>query len=178
MKILGLDASLNCTGYAIYDTDKNDIVLVDKIHTRIKNATPTLGRRIEAIVTHLSHVMFWHAVDIVVIEDIYVGNNANAAIPLGMLRGAILQMVYGMDCGDMLSIATKSMKKNVAGKGNASKEETYEAIKKLYSHNPIVMAALGEELMSKDNLKKNEDMADACGIVHSYVKDPCTAFMI
>lgn len=178
MKILGLDASLNCTGYAIYDTDVNDIILVDKFHTSIKKATPTLGRRIESICTHISHVMFWNAIDIVVIEDIYVGNNANAAIPLGMLRGALLETVYGMECGDMLGITTGQMKKGVTGNGQASKENTFDKILELYGKNEVVKAALGKELSSKNNSKKNEDMADACGLVHSYVHDPYIAFAI
>lgn len=177
MRIMGLDASLSTTGYAIYDTDLKDFIVVDKIRTSIKKATPTTGRRIEAICIELSHLMFFQDVDVVVIEDIYINQqqSASAAIPLGMLRGAIQETVYELDYEDLYVIESGKMKKAVTGKGNSNKEKTYECVKELYKNSKAVIDALGDELISANNSMKNEDMADAVGVVHSYLSDPSLA---
>lgn len=174
MRIMGIDASPSCTGIAIYDTDINDFILVTKIRTSIKKATPTLGKRIEYIMIELSHLLFWNAVDVVIIEDIYV-NKVSSAIPLAMTRGAIQETVYGLEYEELLTIASGTMKKAVTGKGNADKEKTYDCVKKHYEHSKIVQEALGEKLVSNNNAQKNEDMADACGLVYAYLTDPTLA---
>lgn len=175
MRLMGIDASPRSTGYAIYDTDIQDFIEVNKIQTTIKKATPTLGKRVDFISTELSQLLFLNAVDIVVIEDIYV-QQVSAAIPLAMLRGSIQETIYGLDYDDLHVIASGKMKKAVAGNGNASKEETYEAVKRIYKNSAAVIEALGEVLISKNNAQKNEDMADAIGLVHAYLTDPSLAY--
>ena len=174
MRIMGIDASPSTTGYAIYDTELQDFILVGKIRTSYKKSTPTLGRRVEYINIELSQIMFWNAVDVVVTEDIYV-QQVSSAIPLATLRGAIQETVYGLDYDELYVIESGKMKKAVAGKGNAGKQETYDAVKQIYAHSVAVQEALGKELISKDNAQKNEDMADAVGIVHAYLTDPSLA---
>lgn len=177
MRIMGIDASPSTTGYAIYDTDIKDFIKVNKIRTSIKKATPTIGKRVEQICIELSHEMFLNEVDVVVIEDIYVNQqqSASATIPLGMLRGAIQLTVYELDYEDLYVIESSKMKKAVTGKGNCNKQATYDAVKKIYKKSKAVRDALGKELISKNNSHKNEDMADAVGIVHAYLKDPSLA---
>lgn len=172
---MGIDASPRSTGYAIYDTDIQDFILVDKIQTTIKKATPTIGRRVEAISIHISQLLFWNAVDVVLIEDIYV-NQVSSAIPLAMLRGSIQETVYGLDYEELGVIASGKMKKAVTGNGSASKEETYDAVKRIYKNSTAVIEALGEQLISNNNAQKNEDMADAVGLVHAYLTDPSLAY--
>lgn len=174
---MGLDASLSSTGFAIYDTDLKDFIKIDKIRTSIKKATPTVARRIEEICTKLSHEMFLNLVDVVVIEDIYVNHrqSASSVIPLGMLRGAIQETVFGLEYENLYVIETKKMKKAITGTGNASKEATYNMLKDIYKDSETVQKALGDILISDNNSKKNEDMSDAIGIVHSYLKDASLA---
>ncbi len=175
MRIMGIDASPSCTGVAIFDTEINNFIEITKIRTSIKKATPTLGKRVESLIVELSHLIFWNAVDIIVIEDVYV-QQVSSAIPLAITRGAIQTMVYDLGYDDLFVIASSVMKKAVTGKGNASKEKTYECVKKHYQYSKLVQEVLGEKLMSKDNAKKNEDMSDACGLVYTYLKDPSLAY--
>lgn len=178
MRIMGLDASASCTGYAIYDTEIGDFILVDKIRTSKKKATPTMAKRIEYLCDELSHIMFWNYVDVVVIEDLFISNQPNqvaSAISLAMVRGAIQQLIYELEYEGLHVMETKKMKKAVTGNGNANKEFTYETVKQLYKDSIVVAAALGEELISKNNAQKNEDMADAVGLVHAYLTDPSLA---
>lgn len=173
MKIMSLDASLSSTGYAVYDTNLADYIVVDRIRTSIKKATPTTAKRIEFIVTELSHIMFWNAVDIVLIEDIYIGmQQASSVIPLAMLRGAIQETVYGLDYDNLYVSESSKIKKEVVGKGNASKEDVYNTIKDKYSYSSVVKEALGDELISKNGPDKNEDKSDAVALIDAYLSNP------
>lgn len=174
MRIAGIDASPSTTGIAIYDTELDDFILVTKIRTSIKKATPTLGRRVEHICAELSQILFWNAVDVVVTEDIYV-NQVSSAIPLAMLRGAIQETVYGLDYESLQVITAGRVKKAVTGNGNADKQLMYDTVKQLYKNSKAVEEALGTELISNNNAQKNEDMADAVGIVHAYRVNPSLA---
>jgi Holliday junction resolvasome RuvABC endonuclease subunit len=171
---MGIDASPSTTGYAIYDTDIQDFIKIDKIQTSIKKATPSLGRRVEAICIELSHLLFLNEVDVVVTEDIYI-NQVSSAIPLAVLRGAIQETIYGLDYEELFVIEASKIKKAVTGNGNANKQSMYDTVKKLYKHSKVVKAALGKKLLSKNNSQKNEDMADAVGIVHTYLTDASLA---
>lgn len=175
MRIMGIDASPSTTGYAIYDTVLKDFIVVDKIRTSKKKATPTIGKRVNAICTDLSHIIFLNAVDIIIIEDIYV-QQVSSAIPLAMLRGSIQETVYGLDYDELYAISSSQMKKAVTGKGNASKQDTYDTVKRIYRKSKAARVALGKELLSMNNAHKNEDMADAIGIVHSYLVDPSLVY--
>jgi Holliday junction resolvasome RuvABC endonuclease subunit len=174
MRIMGIDASPSTTGYAIYDTDIKDFIKVSKIQTSKKKATPSLGRRIEVICIELSHELFLNEVDVVVTEDIYV-NQVSSAIPLATLRGALQETVYGLDYDELHVIEAGKIKKEVTGSGNASKQAIYDTVKRLYKTSMAVREALGKKLMSKNNSQKNEDMADAVGIVHAYLSNPSLA---
>lgn len=178
MRIMGLDASASSTGYAIYDTEIGDFILIDKIRTSKKKATPTMAKRIEYLCAELSQIMFWNCVDVVVTEDIFISNQPNqvaSAISLAMVRGALQQLIYDLEYDGLHVIETKKMKKAVTGNGNANKEFTYNTVKELYKDSKVVMEALGDELISKNNAHKNEDMADAVGLVHAYRIDPSLA---
>lgn len=173
MRIMALDASLSTTGYAIYDTIIDDFVKADKIRTSIKKATPTQAKRVDYICTELSHILFWEAIDVVLIEDIYIGmQQPSSIIPLAILRGAIQETVYGLEYDNLLVAESSKIKKEVVGKGNASKEAVYDELKRKYAHSKVVMNALGDKLMSKDNNDKNEDISDAIALIDAYLSSP------
>lgn len=177
MRIMALDASLSSTGYAIFDTELADFTHVDRIRTSIKKATPTTAKRIESIVTQLSHLMFWNAVDIILIEDIYVGQlQASSVIPLAMLRGAIQETVYGLDYDTLWVSQSSKIKKEVVGKGNASKQDVYDLVKDKYSYSSVVKEALGDELISKTGPDKNEDKSDAVALIDGYLSNPSIVY--
>lgn len=173
MRIMALDASLSSTGLAIYDTTMEDFVKADKIRTSVKKATPTQARRVEYICTELSHLLFWNAVDLVLIEDIYIGMlQPSSVIPLAILRGAIQETIYGLEYDELLVAESSKIKKEVVGKGNASKEDVYNELKKKYAHSKVVIEALGDELICKNNSNKNEDISDAIALIDAYLSNP------
>jgi Holliday junction resolvasome RuvABC endonuclease subunit len=91
------------------------------------------------------------------------------------LRGAIQETIYGLDYEELFVIEASKIKMAVTGNGNANKQSMYATVKKLYKHSKVVKAALGKKLLSKNNSQKNEDMADAVGIVHTYLTDASLA---
>ena len=177
MRIMGLDASLSSTGFAIYDTELGDFVRAEKIRTSIKKDTPTQASRVRQICMELSHIMFWEAVDVVLIEDIYIGmQQPSSVIPLAILRGAIQETVYGLNYDSLLVTESSKIKKCVVGKGNASKEDVYNELKRKYIHSKTVIHALGEQLNCKNNKDKNEDISDAIALIDAYLSDPSIVY--
>lgn len=174
MIIMGIDASPSTTGVAIYDTKVKDFVLITKIQTKIKKATPTNSKRRDLICNELSYLMWTYSVDVVVLENVHI-QQLSAALPLAILRGAIEQMIFANGYKEYYTYEASVIKKIVTGKGNAKKEDMYNFIKLQYRKSKTVQAALGSQLVSKDNAEKNEDMADACGIIHAYLTDPDAA---
>lgn len=173
MRIMALDASISSTGYAIYDTIIGDYVKADKIRTSIKKITPTRAKRVDYICMEISHLLFWEAVDVVLIEDIYIGmQQPSSVIPLAILRGAIQETVYGLEYDDLFVTESSKIKKAVVGNGNASKEDVYNELKRKYAHSKVVMEALGDKLMTKDNKDKNEDISDAIALIDAYLSSP------
>ncbi len=170
---MALDASLSSTGYAIYDTEVGDFIAADKIRTSIKKATPTQAKRVDHICTELSHLLFWNAIDVVLIEDIYIGmQQPSSVIPLAILRGAIQETVYGLEYEELLVAESSKIKREVVGKGNASKEAVYNELKVKYAHSEIVIKALGDTLICKNNKDKNEDISDAIALIDAYLSNP------
>lgn len=173
MRIMGIDASISSTGYAIYDTSINDFIEASKIRTSIKKATPTQQGRINQITMELSLLLLIKEVDVVLIEDIYVGmGQISSIIPLAILRGSIANMVEGLGYDALYVAESKKIKKEVVGSGNASKEDTYNVIKEKYKHSPVVKEVAGEELVSKNNKDKNEDIIDAIALIDSFLSNP------
>lgn len=169
MRILGIDAGLHTTGVAILDTDISDFILIEKINTTIKKATPTTASRTRWIAGEISQLIMEHGVDVAVIEDIFVPMNksqTSAIIPVARLRGAIEQIVT--EWLDVLYVyPTMIMKQVVGGKGNCTKVDCYNAIKARYPHSKLLQEKLGEAFIEK-NKDKNDDISDACCIAHTY----------
>lgn len=177
MIIMALDASLSCTGVAIYDTDKSDIIHVCKIETE-KDDFPTRAARLQYISTEVAKLIWNFDVGIVVCEDVFVNpRNPQSSLSLGWVRGAIELTVVEMGLEGMLTISPNEVKKGITGTGNAKKQDVYDAVKTFYANNAIVQSALADKLYGSGK-KKNEDMSDACAIAHVYVHNPTFAAMV
>ncbi len=176
MRIAGIDAGLGCTGVAIYDTTVKDFIVIEKIKSSIKKATPNTQRRIEAIVDRISALLFWNDVDVVVIEDIFVGKKKqlSAIIPAARLRGGIEQMVLAQGYSGLYVMTTSQMKKQISGKGNNGKEACHMAIKKRFKKSKLFQSEVGMTFIS-EGAKKNDDVSDACCIAYAYDQNPALA---
>ncbi|MNP13967.1 Holliday junction resolvase [compost metagenome] len=175
MRIMGIDAGLASTGIAILDTDINDFVLIEKIKTTIKKATPTTGHRARFIAGTISQWIMEYEIEAVVIEDIYINpKQPSAIIPVARLRGAIEQVVLDWEFEGLNVIKSSVMKKIVGGKGNVKKDECFHAIKQIYSHSALLQEKLGPVFIDT-GANKIDDISDACCIAHSYRVAPTAA---
>lgn len=171
MMILGIDASPSTTGFALYDSVNSDFVYIGKVRTSICKKTPTSAMRRRYICAELSHILMDYPIDEIVIEDVFI-NQLSSALPLSMLRGAIEQTVFDLGYDRLHYYSASQVKKIVAGHGQASKEDMFQAIILRFKDSKVVHNALGTELKSKNNKEKNEDMADACGVAVSFSISP------
>lgn len=82
-----------------------------KFHDRLA----LIAREIDALIAKLQP-------DIVVVERIFLGRNADSAFKLGHVRGVAVAAAIRAGC-EFVEYSTRSVKKGVTGNGAASKEQ-------------------------------------------------------
>lgn len=172
--ILALDPSLSSTGYAVLDYDYN-LIDCGKITTK-KGKIPKGDRiadledednRIYTIVNGIEkQVLSKVEIDVVVAEAQFGGNNIKTAMQLSRVRGAFIYLFKSKGLKQNYQ-EPSLVRKNLMGKGNASKEEVAEFIREFYKDNAMV-EALGE-FNDRPNKNKNSDIYDAIGIGIAYL---------
>lgn len=162
--ILGIDASLSCTGYAILEKSTKDVVFVNKKTTTTKDSEDT---RIFNITNELLEQVERYNIKEAIMEDQFLGKNASTAMKLSRLRGAI---AFGLMYKQvkLTYLQPASIRKTLMGVGNASKEEVAEFVQDMYKDN-IYVQALGE-FNDKNNKNKNSDMYDAISMGAAYIE--------
>lgn len=123
--ILGIDPGLCNTGWALLEVGSGDqdscdvgvkIVEVGLIKTPTKDS---LSARLQFLHLKIAELRCYNP-ELVIIEEGYCGVDGRSALKLGMVRGAILTAFCGTKV-EMYSPA--SIKKQVIGKGDASKQD-------------------------------------------------------
>jgi crossover junction endodeoxyribonuclease RuvC len=119
--IVGIDPGSRITGYGILQVDRDRIVHID--HGVIDvHGDKKFSRRIKEIGLQLRQIFALHNPDIVVIEQIFLGKNADSAFKLGHARG--IAMYEAELCGsEVVEYATRLVKKGITGLGQATKEQ-------------------------------------------------------
>lgn len=175
MRIAGIDAGLDSTGFAILDTAINDFIVIERIKTTKKKATPSNQHRARYIAGEISQLLMFNSVDVVVIEDIFINpKRPSAIIPVARLRGHIEQAVLDLEYPGLHVLRSTQVKQAVAGKGNSKKEDCFHAIKALYPHSKLLKKVLGPKFIG-DGKDKNDDISDACCVAHAYFVNPSVA---
>lgn len=150
MKILALDLSLKCTGYAILDTNKNEIKVITSgvVETSPKNST---GERLRNIQCLIECLLSTHDIDVVVREKGFTRHNI-ATQQIFKVVGVTEYTCsrYGFNVEE---IAPTTIKKYIGGSGKASKEEVEAGLIKL----------VGERKY------KTNDESDAVGVGCTYI---------
>ena len=129
MVVLGVDTSLRSTGYGVIKTAGSR--LVAKEWGNVPNA-PSVPhseciRRIHAEIARL--VAEWRP-DVMSVEKVIYGKNANTMMVLGEARGAVI--VAGADAGvPIYEYEPRRVKMAVCGNGLAQKEQVQRMVKTL-----------------------------------------------
>lgn len=127
MRIIGIDPGSRFTGYGIIEKDGQE---VSHVASGRINATggDTFAHRLEIIYEGLHKVLKEHSTDEAAVESIFTARNAQSTIKLGHARGVALLAIRHLDL-EIHEYAPTLVKKNVVGRGRASKDQVMQMIK-------------------------------------------------
>ena len=151
MIILGVDTSLRSTGFGVVETKGSRLVALDygNIPNAAKLPLSECLKRIHAKIAEL--IATWNP-DVLSVEKVIYGKNANTMMVLGEARGAVI--VAGVDAGKPIyEYEPRRAKMAVCGNGLAEKEQIQRMVK---------------TLLSLSELPQN-DAADALGLAITHV---------
>lgn len=158
MIILGVDPGTNFTGFGIIRYDKNNCIRV--INGIIKlPPNKNLPQKLEKIYNELVKVIKLYKPDEFAIETAFYGKNVQSAMKIGYARGvSLLAAVHNNIPASEYS--PREIKKSVAGRGAASKEQVNYMIRSLLE-------------IKEEKMKYDESDALAVAVCHAFrMKNP------
>src|ERR1019366_6225259 len=126
MKIVGIDPSSSCSGVAL--VENNNLILTDA-WKKLKNGSPS-----EQLVDYFVWLQSWLTInkpDVAVIEFLSVLRNAEATRKIAHFQ-AISSLCCKLRGLMVIEARVTSARKATLGKGNLSKQESYNMIKKKF----------------------------------------------
>lgn len=138
MKILGVDPGLVTTGYGVVSDSRprGGLELVEAGIIRTKAGTG-IAARLGRIYRALQEVISEFKPDVLVIERLYAHYRHPAtAILMGHVRGVVC-LLSGTSDIPLASIAATHVKKSIAGKGHAGKEQVGRMVERYLSLKPM-----------------------------------------
>lgn len=142
MRVLTLDLSINKPGYAIADTDLNQVITFGHLSNK---SSETVYSRIDKNLQFFLALILKHQIQAVWLELPAYSRRQKSHDMLTSQQGIFKFALYKRNI-PVYGISISDIKKHVTGKGTATKEEMVEAIR-----------AKGYQVL-------NDDEADAIGI--------------
>ncbi len=129
MRVLGIDPSLQSTGFGIIESDGDRTTPV--AYGVIKpTARLPFFKKLNEIRGEIEALIRTYAPDEAAIENPFYAQNVKTALLLGQVRGAVLVAIAGTDCG-FHEYSALEIKKAVTGYGQADKEQVQTMVKAL-----------------------------------------------
>lgn len=127
MRIIGIDPGSRYTGYGVIEKDGQDL---QHLASGRINATAgsSFAERLSIIYEGLQKVLEQWSADEAAVETIFTAHNVRSTIKLGQARGVALLALHHVEL-DIYEYAPTKIKKNVTGRGRASKQQINEMIK-------------------------------------------------
>lgn len=128
-RILGIDPGSRITGYGVVDVTAGDVEFVTCGVVKTSNGAP-FAYRLNEIFEGIHQVILERGPVVAAVEDLFVAKNARSALKLGQARGAavVAAMQNGLTVHDY---SPRTVKQNVAGYGQASKEQVQHMVRVL-----------------------------------------------
>jgi crossover junction endodeoxyribonuclease RuvC len=120
MLVLGIDPGTRVAGYGFVATEGARMRLVEAGVLRAGDRDP-VERRLATIAGGLREVLSRHRPDAAAVEDAFVRVDPQAALAVGLARGAILSVLGELGLA-VSSYPPASVKRSVAGNGRAGKD--------------------------------------------------------
>ncbi len=124
MRVLGVDPGTRLAGWAVLAEGgaAGEPTLVASGTLRLDRGRPDAAERLRRLHDGLGEVLDAHRPDVVALEAAYFGVNARSALKLGEARGAVLLLAATRGLA-VAELSPATVKRRVAGNGNASKEQ-------------------------------------------------------
>lgn len=124
--ILGVDPGSRITGFGVVRINGG---LIEHINhgVIVMDSTDDFSKRMWDLGQAFQEVVAKYQPQVVVIEKIFLGKNADSAFKLGHARGVIMYEA-GRGGAEVREYATRSVKKGVTGNGGASKEDVQHVL--------------------------------------------------
>ena len=129
MRVLGIDPSMQSTGFGIIEYSDNSYAVLGSGTIRPSRKKP-FHHKINEIRSRLEEIMQAYEPDEVAIENPFYAQNIKTAIALGQVRGATLVAVASHDCS-LHEYSPLEIKKAVTGYGQADKNQVRAMVKTL-----------------------------------------------
>ncbi len=127
MRVLGLDPSLQSTGFGIVESEGDRFQAV--VYGIIKSERRAeFHHRLNEIRTELEKIITRFKPDEVAIENPFYARNVRTAISLGQVRGAVLVALASTNCR-LYEYSALEIKKAVTGYGQAEKDQVQRMVK-------------------------------------------------
>lgn len=128
MRVLGIDPGSRVTGYGVVSFSDRRVQYVASGLIRSKDTDffSRLGEihsGVEQVISELKPI-------VMAVEDVFVSRNPSSALKLGQARGVAVAAATSAKL-PIFSYAPRLIKKNLAGTGNASKEQVAYMVKAL-----------------------------------------------
>lgn len=129
MIILGVDTSLRSTGYGVLETQGSRMIA--RTYGNIRNAPKLpVSECLRNINLKIAELIAEFNPDVLSVEKVIYGKNANTMMVLGEARGAVI--VAGVNAGKPIyEYEPRRVKMSVCGNGMAEKEQVQRMMKTL-----------------------------------------------
>lgn len=125
-RILGIDPGSRQTGVGVIESDGRHSRHLFSTCLRLGDAA--FPERLGVIFTEITQIIREHQPDAMAIENVFVSNNALAALKLGQARGAAI--CAGVTCGlPVAEYSPREVKQATVGKGAADKTQVQHMVK-------------------------------------------------
>lgn len=158
---MGLDPGLGTTGYGLVDSDGHDL---QAIAFGVITTKPDciIATRLFQLHQQLHELLVRFSPDVVVIEQLFFGNNSRTAIVVGQARGVLLLATAESNL-PTAEYTPMQIKQAITGYGQADKQQIQR------------MVAL---LLKLNEIPRPDDAADALAIAICYINSSRLATMI
>ncbi len=129
MRVLGIDPSLQSTGFGIVE-EQNGRLLPVAFGVIKPTAKLPLHLKLAEIKSELEELIRTYSPEEASIENAFYAQNMKTALLLGQVRGAILVAVAATGCG-LAEYSALEIKKAVTGYGQADKEQVLTMVRSL-----------------------------------------------
>ncbi len=131
MKVLGVDASLRSSGWAVVEGDRRSqrAAAFGTIRTRVGEP---LEITLAAIASALEEIIASHQPQVLALEDIYAWKDTRTALLLGHVRGAVILLCHRKGLAVAQYSAT-CIKETVTGYGRAEKAQVQNMVTRTLS---------------------------------------------